>query len=1095
MKLFSKTIIALTITFLFPKHINGQIDSTANQIDSTKLNTIQKTTSGLIASIDIELPSITKPSPEATAITRYGDYPVGHSTGVPDISLPLYEIQLGDLKLPISIKNHPSGRRPEELEGILGYGWTLDCGGIVTRTKRGIRDDLKNIPFLPKSLIKNNCFIPNDDQTYNNQEKYNYNLLEGITNYSTEKRSIERIDNYDSQYDIFNFVLPTGSGKFILKDSTVGGVKTKVPVTIPYKPIDVKIIFGSVFIDQIIITDMSGIQYFFGLTIDKKNKYTEYVSKYSDVSIINSDDLPQPQISDEPGVAFPLSNYYITAWNMTAIVSANKADTIKFDYGNPKVYLKRDGGSALSTSVTIADMLIYDTYLTQDQRNGFPYNYDKKLIYTFSDETYSSCRLKEITCKKCSIVVFVDNEHKIMRNLKIYNHLDNQFKNIDFSYSKPSGEINLFLDSINISGIDKAIVEKYSFTYYPGLFLNSSYNTQNNNISTNYVYRKDWWGYYNNWKGIYNEWTVPSFSIDLKHVMESIAYNTYTDARKLNIQSNGIVNRDVDEDACKSGMIKSITYPTGGTTTFYYESNYYNYYGQTYKGPGLRVQRIENKSLNGKTKNKIYQYTVGYLPKELHPLLENFMIENRERVLLSNCHLISGQSSHWCFLDYLDYRTRTFNSEFVLETTGLTPTNVLYTSVTELISPDFNPENSISKTVYTYYPVERNCIYYKYNKNYAVSRQENYIASNKLKFLSDITCWKGGQIESKIEYKISDKISSWVKKTDYFYNDYYKESLKELCAIKYFNFCDYTSDNAHYYYSTDFQREMGEATFCYAHKDYISGVELLTRVITTEKTDNGIIESVNSYDYEPTHFQLSKETVYDSKAVFNLDEKEFSDNRSNIVTEYTYPFQLNENPYTEMTKLNILTPIIETSKHKNNNIFMQKSRTNYNKWSDYLFAPQNIQTQSQRQTDFETRIKFGGYNEYGNPISISRDDADKLVYLWSYNGLYLIAEIKNATYQQVEKELGNNYISNLAANTNPTESDLSKLNALRLSTNLPDIEVTTFTYKPLVGLQTKTDPRGIVTTYKYDNFNRLDNIKDNNGNVIQQYHYHYSKPE
>ncbi|MCL1936810.1 MAG: RHS repeat protein [Candidatus Azobacteroides sp.] len=51
--------------------------------------------------------------------------------------------------------------------------------------------------------------------------------------------------------------------------------------------------------------------------------------------------------------------------------------------------------------------------------------------------------------------------------------------------------------------------------------------------------------------------------------------------------------------------------------------------------------------------------------------------------------------------------------------------------------------------------------------------------------------------------------------------------------------------------------------------------------------------------------------------------------------------------------------------------------------------------------------------------------------------------------------------------------------------------MTTYTYKPLVGVQTMIDPRGAKTTYVYDAFGRLQTIKDDNDKALENYEYHY----
>lgn len=54
-------------------------------------------------------------SPQAASLARYAEYPVSLTTGIPDITIPLYEIRLGDFTLPISISYHASGARPDEV--------------------------------------------------------------------------------------------------------------------------------------------------------------------------------------------------------------------------------------------------------------------------------------------------------------------------------------------------------------------------------------------------------------------------------------------------------------------------------------------------------------------------------------------------------------------------------------------------------------------------------------------------------------------------------------------------------------------------------------------------------------------------------------------------------------------------------------------------------------------------------------------------------------------------------------------------------------------------------------------------------------------
>jgi YD repeat-containing protein len=56
-----------------------------------------------------------------------------------------------------------------------------------------------------------------------------------------------------------------------------------------------------------------------------------------------------------------------------------------------------------------------------------------------------------------------------------------------------------------------------------------------------------------------------------------------------------------------------------------------------------------------------------------------------------------------------------------------------------------------------------------------------------------------------------------------------------------------------------------------------------------------------------------------------------------------------------------------------------------------------------------------------------------------------------------------------------------------------DAFMTTFTYDPLVGMTSQTNPQGFTIYYEYDDLGRLKYIKDHEGNVLEAYDYHYAE--
>ncbi|MCM1503125.1 MAG: RHS repeat-associated core domain-containing protein [Bacteroidales bacterium] len=97
---------------------------------------------GLILSAQ-ELPVYSVTCPEASGLGEYGEVPVSHFTGIPNISVPLYEIRYGDYTIPVTADYHLASVRPGTPPGSLGIGWTLQAGGVISRTVRGVYDEKK----------------------------------------------------------------------------------------------------------------------------------------------------------------------------------------------------------------------------------------------------------------------------------------------------------------------------------------------------------------------------------------------------------------------------------------------------------------------------------------------------------------------------------------------------------------------------------------------------------------------------------------------------------------------------------------------------------------------------------------------------------------------------------------------------------------------------------------------------------------------------------------------------------------------------------------------------------------------------------------
>jgi len=472
-------------------------------------------------------PQITPLAPEAASLGRYGDIAVGEYTGTPNISIPLHTVKSGQINYPLTLSFNASGIKVAQEATWVGLGW--DVTGVSA------------IAYVPVG--------GNDRSAIPHQSTADWATLIDYINPQKIAPAFKN-EHWPWQTDCSGF--------------QVGNDLTPSPVIRAAAGPE-----GAVDLYSVNCLDLSFKFYIHRLTNEIKiygDKSNFKIEKYGDYNFL---------ITDGDGVRYYFleqewGNGFINNWYLTAILRPD-GELLKFKYQNFGAIevIPSMAEQNLDGSLTVANELGYNPKRVVATNGGLQNLYLTEIesLTEIVDFHLSAGRtdLKGGGRQLDSITVTdkFSNQGKVFAFEYGYfnastiggNYLNGQ----ESYYGVTTDQLTKRLKLISLTEKDTQSKKnkKYSFEYQEG-----------NPLPYKTSFSVDHWGNYN---GADNNTFLPALVSVFSYDYQSKSYLT-------NLDSYAGGMRGADADYITSGVLKSITYPTGGKTEFTFEPHhFYNY--------------------------------------------------------------------------------------------------------------------------------------------------------------------------------------------------------------------------------------------------------------------------------------------------------------------------------------------------------------------------------------------------------------------------------------------------------------------------------------------------------------------------------------
>jgi YD repeat-containing protein len=1045
------------------------------------------------------------PSPNVSAFNTYGNIPVNLYTGTPDISIPIYTIQQGDIEVPIELKYNPNNVKPNQHPGTTGLGWNLFAGGCITRIQNGYADEFSDHQNRGCLLGYMWTYSKLSDYWYNydpcsadpgyytERAWYSSHNIDYIARQIADFRYYPRKEEIDCGPDEFRFHFLGYTGSLYINHKGEWTVDSDVPfrasvVTKTYSNTRKQITDGIAKQKAGDYTTPIGNDHVItGFTLLAPDG-TSYVFGKNNDAIEYSIDYFNQQKEGTPPVA--------TTWHLTAIQLQNgKRIDFNYEVTSPVI----DGNFSFWIQRTFSN-----------GRYGRGFNFQLIMPVQLKSITWDSyeIRFKHNESKQTGIAkeycanwttpVFAV---KLDLTQKLYGNYSRDYK---YAFIQS-------LDDIKWSQLDTVLLPDsvlYEFKYTQNtqerlrLLSLEKKDRKTSQSAGKYQFQYNETvklppylsGHYDH-LGFYN-------GNDFSFIFNDAFYNL-NHAPENNTQYMNARKGDPTGYYVTAEILKKIQYPTGGYSVFEYEPHKVNAMvdigrsilvnSVTATPGGLRIKKIKNYSAdNVFADSKAYYYTSDFSPDNKNGTSSGILSFTPQYYWLLGLNRFYSMSRPGIWDIDL------FTSEGGGEVNYNQSPGVEYQYVTEC-EEDVNG-NMTGYTKYTFTTYLRRENIFNSFDGFAMRTLNgdppyNNFLNGEL-YGSDITPRMHYSSNAKMRGKVEsietyDQTNSLKKSIRYTYSKQNEHTLRDLHLWVSPLFPGMTEDNCFAFGGTvlkTFYAYLPDVVF---ERQYENGNNILKTTYYTYNKENQV-----------TSEKLVFESEYDEEGniVENYIEKKYT-YTGDLFRQYASQYDMEQitsllsGLYNTMWTNYKYTFPIEVQTIRNGYV-ISSDVYDYSSfgYAQYLSKHYRLNTSSPL-TDYNPAQISGGvtvpdgrcslqaeikcYNLYGKPNSIITNSS-KTAYFWSYAGRYPIIVVEGVSMQEI-----------IAANIIGAVDvyDFSVCDAIKQT--FPNALITTYTYKPLVGVTSMTDPRGLTTYYEYDAFGRLQTVKDHNGSVVEKHDYHY----